>query len=151
MLREMQEWQIYRGIITRCENPRSKSFARYGARGITMCDEWRKDFWSFYNHIGPRPSKSHSVDRIDTLKGYEPGNVRWASVLTQTNNRKNTRFVDIDGEKIPLGLAVRRFGSVVHIECAWVRIKTGWDVRRALTEPRHFISGNSKELRRVAG
>ena len=46
--------------------------------------------------IGVRP-ESHTLDRIDPLGHYEPGNVRWATIAQQTENRmprgywKNTR------------------------------------------------------------
>ena len=59
-----------------------------------MCQEWQADFMAFFRHIGPRPSKDHSLDRIDVNGNYEPGNVRWATKKEQSNNqRKNIRFI----------------------------------------------------------
>lgn len=141
------EYAIWWGMVTRCENPHAKTFRNYGGRGISVCQEWRRDFPAFLAHIGPRPSPKHSVDRIDTNKGYEPGNVRWADHLTQCNNRRCTRKVFYRGQETALALAVRAAGSVIHPEAAWVRIKTGWSVERALETPRLHLSGNSKERR----
>lgn len=55
-----------------------------------MFDEWRKSFAAFYAHIGDPPSPAHSIDRMDNSKGYEPGNIRWATSTEQAGNRKNS-------------------------------------------------------------
>lgn len=134
------EYGIWCGIKNRCENPRVKGFPLYGGRGIRIADEWRHDFPAFLAHIGPRPSPKHSVDRIDGAGHYEPGNVRWATSEVQTNNRACTRRVIYRGEEMALADAVRLAGSVIHREAAWVRIRTGWAVERALETPRLFES-----------
>jgi hypothetical protein len=61
----------------------------YGARGIAMCDRWRDDFYAFLADMGKRPSKAHTVDRIDNDKGYSPDNCRWATMVEQGQNKKN--------------------------------------------------------------
>jgi hypothetical protein len=75
------EYSIWHGIVQRCTNPNSKTFPDYGGRGVTICDLWRMSYAEFIAHIGRRPTPGHSVDRIDNSRGYEPGNVRWASKL----------------------------------------------------------------------
>lgn len=76
----------------RCFNTNSKKYPLYGGRGITMCEEWRNDFAAFYAYMGD-PPPSTTIDRIDTNKGYEPGNVRWATPKQQANNlRCNVRI-----------------------------------------------------------
>lgn len=67
-----------------------------------LCDEWENDFLSFYNDIGEKPGKEYSIDRIDNDKGYQPGNVRWATKKQQQNNRNNTIFLTYQGETLPL-------------------------------------------------
>lgn len=84
----LTEYNIWTGIKQRCLNPKTESFRFYGARGITVCDEWRDSFDAFYLHIGPRPSLDHSVDRIDNDGNYQPGNVRWATPDIQMGNRR---------------------------------------------------------------
>ncbi len=74
----------------RCTNKKDKSYSRYGGKGVTMWEGWLNDPQAFIDHIGPMPSKSHTLDRIDGTKGYEPGNVRWATQTEQANNKLNT-------------------------------------------------------------
>lgn len=141
---DIPEYRIFRGMIARCENPNKANYQLYGGIGVRVCSDWRRDFWAFFAHIGPRPSPLHSVDRIDPTKDYEPGNVRWALAAEQNNNRRNTRFVVYRGDRMPLAVAVRLAGSVINREAAATRIKSGWDVARALETPRLMESRAAK-------
>jgi hypothetical protein len=75
----------------RCHNPRHVKYALYGACGVTVCDEWRSSFVAFLDHVGLRPAKGYTIDRIDSAGNYEPGNVRWATVAQQNSNRRPYR------------------------------------------------------------
>lgn len=64
---------------------------------------------SFYNWSMNNGYKDNlSIDRIDNDKGYSPDNCRWATKREQNNNRRNTVFVDFNGDKIPLSLACEK-------------------------------------------
>lgn len=130
------EYNSWRAIKERCFNSRSKMFQHYGARGITMCSEWRANFEVFLAYVGPRPTEDHTVERIDVNGNYEPGNVKWADYQEQANNKRNTRYVDYRGERMSLKDAVRASGSVVHHEAVWGRItRMGWSLEQALETP----------------
>lgn len=73
----------------RCLNRNDPSFQSYGAKGVTVCEEWKNSFEAFLADMGPRP-QGMSIDRIDSGGNYEPDNCRWATVWTQNVNRRNT-------------------------------------------------------------
>jgi 5-methylcytosine-specific restriction endonuclease McrA len=83
--------RLHRLIRFRTQNKNSNSYKAYGGRGITMYPEWVKDYGAFEKYInenlGDRPEGS-SIDRIDNDKGYEPGNIRWATPEAQGQNRR---------------------------------------------------------------
>lgn len=140
-----REYAIWRDMIARCELPNRKGYANYGGQSVTVHPEWRRSFEAFMEHVGPRPSPDHSIDRIDPSGNYEPGNVRWATPEQQANNKRNTRYVVYRGRRLPLSIAVRMAGSVIHREAAWIRIsRCGWTVEAALETPALFVSPNRR-------
>jgi hypothetical protein len=79
----------YSGMIARCENPKHISWSCHGGRGITVCDEWRKDYMSFKTWSEESGFKPDLIlDRNDGDKGYSPDNCRW---VTRTVNNQNAR------------------------------------------------------------
>jgi hypothetical protein len=72
----------------RCTNPKHIGFHVYGGRGIRVCDAWTNDFEAFLAHVGPKPTPTHTIDRIDVNGHYEPGNVRWATYSEQSKNKR---------------------------------------------------------------
>lgn len=80
--------EILRDIIRRCYDNRRQNYKYYGERGITVCEEWREDFFCFRDwalKTGYR--KGLSIDRIDSKGNYCPENCRWVDVHTQCANR----------------------------------------------------------------
>jgi hypothetical protein len=79
---EYYSWQAMR---ERCRNPKHESFKDYGGRGITVCEQWN-DFANFLTDMGLKPSRQHSIERINNNGNYEPGNCKWVTPLEQQSN-----------------------------------------------------------------
>lgn len=129
--RHYPEYYVWKAAKSRCFNKNDKMYKNYGARGISMFDEWKKDFKKFYEAIGPRPSNQYSLDRIDNDKGYEPGNVKWSTDMEQASNKTNNRKFKICCQIKHLREWSRIFG--VDYKLAHARIQYGWPVEKALS------------------
>ena len=89
------EYTAWQSMISRCKRP-TNSRGRYLERGISVCQEWQNNFEAFFAHVGPRPSENHSIDRYPNFDGnYEPGNVRWATLDEQAENKGCRIIVEI--------------------------------------------------------
>ena len=113
----------------RCSNPNFRHYKNYGGRGITVCDRWR-NFEHFYADMGPRPSSSHSIDRIDNDGPYSPENCRWATSAQQNRNRRGNRLVDVNGKTLTLQDAADAAGLTRG--CVQGRLSLGWPLDVAL-------------------
>ncbi len=119
--RSSPEYGCWQAMVSRCCNPESKDFPRYGGAGITLCPEWRS-FAAFLAHIGRRPPNT-SIDRINGNRGYEPGNVRWATPRQQAHNRKDLTIVTTPLGAMALADYAKRIGLTKG--AAHLRLKRG--------------------------
>lgn len=132
-MEKSSEYRAWVNMRARCKNPTDQSWSRYGGRGIAVCDRWRDSFEAFYADVGPRPTASHSIDRIDNDGNYEPGNVRWATALMQNQNRHNSLHVEMSGETVALREALRRLCIEDRYTQVRRRMARGLDFQEAIS------------------
>ncbi len=125
----------------RCYNSRDPDYPNYGGRGICVCDQWRHSFPSFLADMGPKPSRRHSVDRIDNNGPYAPKNCRWATPIQQRRNRRDTPVIVLHGETLILH-ELRRCLRIPR-STFYNRLKRGWSIELALS-PMPLRSPDSK-------
>lgn len=130
---DSEEYRIWLGIMSRCYNPKRKTYPLYGGVGIVVVEQWH-NFQNFLDDMGPRPTVGHTIDRFPNKSGnYEPGNCRWATMKEQGNNRKSNVLLTKDGKTQTARQWEEELGlgrGLIH-----ARLKLGWSAERALSGP----------------
>jgi hypothetical protein len=145
--RHSRIYQVWGMMKDRCFNPNNPRYSDYGGRGITVCESWRHSFQSFYDDVGPRPSDTHSIERINNNGNYEPGNVRWATKEEQNFNRRNTHLVTIGGVTRSIGQWAKAVG--LHRSVIGNRVKHGWPAELLLAPLRTKYRQMGRPKRRL--
>lgn len=126
-------YRIHNGMKERCYNPKDQHYPDYGARGITVCDQWlgidgfiNFFVWSMENGY----DKKLTIDRIDVNGNYEPSNCRWATPEQQVYNRRCTKRYEVNGEILFMKQIVQKY----HISEATLRkrIAKGMSMQEAV-------------------
>lgn len=139
---------IYNDMKKRCYKPYCKAYKHYGARGISVCEEWMntervviayrnnatKGYlafkkWALENGY----ADNLSLDRIDNNKGYSPENCRWATSKEQANNTRHNHLITYNGET----KTMQQWCDIYNLKKTTVRnrLKYGWSVEKAITTP----------------
>lgn len=93
-------YKVWTDMKIRCRTSGSPKYKNYGERGIEICDEWYDDFVTFYDWaIKNGYEETLTIDRIDVNGDYEPDNCRWATMKEQASNKRDTLYIDIEGER----------------------------------------------------
>lgn len=134
------EHNIWNGMLGRCHNPNDRGYHRYGGRGIYVCDRWRfgendkSAYECFVEDMGDRPTKHHSIDRINNDGPYAPWNCRWATYVEQGRNQSTNRRVTYHGRNINLSEALELSG--LPRNTYYARLERGMTPTEALEMPR---------------
>ena len=113
------------------------SFHNYGLRGIGVCGEWEHDFMAFYTWaIQSGYSKELTLERISVDLGYSPDNCKWVDPFEQQSNKRNTKYLEVDGKRIKFIDYLRSINRLKDYPMLEGRIyKCGWTPEDALTKP----------------
>ena len=135
-LSQTRAYSSWNEMIRRCENPKAVFYKDYGGRGITVCERWH-NVVNFYEDMGERPIGT-SIGRIDNDKGYYKENCRWETEPTQKLNTSRNRRLFHDGQS----KTIREWSDSTGIDyyALLYRIRRGWDIKRALSEPTRLRS-----------
>ena len=138
-------YAIWKAMKTRCCNSNFKAYARYGGRGITVCDEWLHDFAAFRDWALANGYRDDlTLDRKETDGPYAPWNCRWATYKEQANNTRRNKIVCINGEHLTIAAACERFGVNPHL--VYDRItRLGWSDEKAIFTPARKIKNGKGE------
>ena len=99
-------YHIMEKMKDRCYNKNNKYYSYYGGRGITICDEWRYNFVSFYNWAMKNGyEKELTIDRIKSDSAYAATNCRW---VTRTIQSRNTRLLRRSNKSGYRGVSFRK-------------------------------------------
>lgn len=127
------EYYSWQGMKRRCEDEGVRGYERYGGRGIKVCDRWRNSFEAFYEDMGPKPGKTHTIDRIDNDGNYEPGNCQWATKKTQSRNTRTNVFVTYQGRVVSFVELCEISGK--SRSTIKNRLNRGWSIEDAVSKP----------------
>lgn len=136
---------VWSGMKARCYNPNNRSYNLYGAKGITMCNEWH-DFkvfarWALDNGYKENaPYGECTIDRVDVSKGYSPDNCRWANATEQARNKSTNVVLTYNGKTQLASDWSRELD--IPLPTISTRLKRGWSVERALSQQR-WIRGDA--------
>ncbi len=92
------EYRSWSQMIQRCCNSNNPAYPEYGGRGIKVCKRWMK-YENFLSDMGRKPTRKHSLDRIDNDGDYRPSNCRWTTRKQQAGNRRTPRRAHLRGRK----------------------------------------------------
>lgn len=104
-----QAYSSWKHMIQRCTQPKCPAYVRYGGRGISVDPAWLS-FEAFYRDMGAPPSAAHSLDRKEPNDNYCLNNCRWATKDIQNTNRRTTRWLEHNGERLPITHWAKRIG-----------------------------------------
>ena len=125
-------FNVWAKMIARCTNPKSRGYADYGGRGITVCEAWLGSFEAFYRDMSPGYEPGLQMDRRDNDGPYAPSNCRWVTRSQNGRNKRNSRIVEFAGQR----RCVAEWAELLGMSPTTLRnrLDSGWPVARALTE-----------------
>lgn len=126
-------YRLWTDMKTRCNNPNSYPYARYGNRGISICSEWANDFMNFYNWaMANGYNENMTIDRIDNNGPYSPENCRWVTPREQATNKTTNIMITFNGKTACLSEHCTELGlnyNRIHDRITYL----GWSVEQALS------------------
>jgi len=134
-------YRIWRNMKCRCNNPNASKYNLYGGKGIKVCNEWESSFKCFYEWAMDNGYRDDlTIDRIDSNKGYNPSNCKWATYKEQNSHLKFKKVnpfktVIITYKDKSLSLTEWAKEKNINYKTLLARYERGWDIQRMLETP----------------
>lgn len=134
-MKETRLYKVWLDMKARCCNSSDSHYKDYGGRGITVCDEWKDDFMSFYEWAIANGYRDNlTIDRKDVNGNYEPSNCRWATYKEQANNKRANIILEYKGRKQTMAEWAEEIG--MNYVTFQRRIKNyKWSIEKAIETP----------------
>lgn len=130
-----QLYRAWKSIKDRCYREKCKEYKYYGAKGVTMCDEWLHDFQKFADwSIVHGFEEGLSIDRIDVNGNYEPSNCRWITMQQQMRNRTDTHYITYKGQTHCMRDWADILGISYHTLASRI-LCSKWSIEKSFTTP----------------
>lgn len=127
-------YSVWLNMNRRCDYEKGNRFYRYGGRGITVCDQWKKNFVAFYEwSVNNGWAVGLELDRRENSGIYEPSNCRYVTREVNANNKDYNRMYVVNGERLSLTQLSKKYG--INKACLFARVNYGWTIERALSTP----------------
>lgn len=124
-----KEYIAWQNMKARCYNKKHKSYLHYGGRGIVVDKSWLDSFKQFLEDMGESPN-GYQIERLDNDGNYNKDNCIWASVKTQSLNRRTNNLITYKNKTKPLKQWCDDLGLNYGTICSRVNILK-WSYTRA--------------------
>lgn len=141
-------YRIWKNMRNRCYNPKVRSYKDYGARGVRVCEEWKR-YEAFRDWaISSGYDDTLTIERIDSSGMYEPSNCKWIPKPDQGKNTSRIRYIEHNGKRMSLADWSKELGGGPNL--VTTRLQRGWPEQDAVSIPpsqfgrsegRHFQKG----------
>lgn len=128
---ERKLYDVHRQMIRRCSDPSCQDYKAWGARGISVCDEWLDPIKFVKWAIASGYKVGLTIERVDNDLGYMPDNCTWIPNCEQAKNTRRLRFVEAFGESLSVADWSRKTG--IPYRTIMSRLRYGWTPERVLS------------------
>jgi|ERR1700676_704957 len=125
------EYRVWAGMVSRCHDKGNKDYPRYGGRGVVVCWQWRESFEVFLRDMGSRPTRRHTLERLENEGNYCKTNCAWRTRKSQSRNTSTNRILRLRGRSQCVSAWADELA--INRSTIYTRLSRGWSVGRALS------------------
>lgn len=124
-------YQRWAAMMARCYRKTYPFYSNYGGRGIRVCKRWH-DPVKFIRDNEEISKQELTIERKNNNGHYSPSNTTWIRKERQSNNRRISRFITLNGRTMTMVDWDTALGLNGNLRS---RLHRGWSIEKALTTP----------------